>query len=295
MAKNENKEAPHTERPVRHILSVSGGKDSSALAIYMSDRDEWRRRLGKPTMEPAKAVEMEYVFCDTKEELPETYEYLDKLEAFLRKPIERLCDDRGFKHWLEVYQGFLPGPNVRWCTRMLKLKPFEDYIGDDFVYSYIGIRADEERDSSLLKKPNISVVYPFKEDGITRDDVIRILNESGASLPKYYEWRTRSGCYFCFFQRKSEWVGLKENHPDLFEKAKKFEAYSNEIGGSYTWSQGESLEAMSSPERITQIKANHIKAIKQKRKALPNRPLVEVLNEVLDDEDDEQGCAICHL
>ncbi|GAI75943.1 unnamed protein product, partial [marine sediment metagenome] len=52
---------------VRHILSISGGKDSAALAIYMRDR----------------VPDMEYVFCDTHEELPETYEYIDKLEAFL--------------------------------------------------------------------------------------------------------------------------------------------------------------------------------------------------------------------
>jgi len=293
MNKADNKQ--NVALRARHILSLSGGKDSSALAIYMRDRDVWRHRLGKPGSEPSAPIEMEYVFCDTKEELPETYEYLLKLEAFLGKAITRLSDDRGFKHWLEVYQGFLPGPQVRWCTRMLKLRPFEEHVGNDFVYSYIGIRADEDRDSSLLKKPNIKVVYPFKEDGITRDDVVRILNESGASLPSYYEWRTRSGCYFCFFQRKSEWVGLKEHHPDLFEKAKEFEEYSNQIGGSYTWSQGESLDALSSAERVTEIKANHLKAMKHKRRTLPNRPLVEILNEVLDDEDDEQGCAICHI
>ena len=45
----------------RHILSLSGGKDSAALAIYMRDR----------------VTEMEYVFSDTRKELPETYEYLE--------------------------------------------------------------------------------------------------------------------------------------------------------------------------------------------------------------------------
>lgn len=295
MDESRNTKSGTSKKEARHILSISGGKDSSALAIYMRDRDAWRQRLGKRVKAASKPVEMEYVFCDTREELPETYEYLDKLEAFLGKTIQRLYDERGFKHWLEVYQGFLPGPNVRWCTRMLKLKPFEEYVGNDLVYSYIGIRADEERDSSLLKKPNIKVVYPFKEDGVTRDDVIRILNESGASLPEYYKWRTRSGCYFCFFQRKSEWVGLRENHPDLFKKAKEFEEYSSKIGGSYTWSQGESLTQLERAGRMAEIKSTHQSAMKLKRKALPNRPLVEVLTEVLDDEEDEQGCTICHV
>jgi len=287
-ARTQNKKA-------RHILSLSGGKDSSALAIYMRDRETWRQRLGKPSKDPVENVEMEYVFCDTKEELQETYEYLDILEAFLGKRIVRLSDDRGFQHWLQVYGNYLPSPNMRWCTRMLKLIPFERYVGDDLVYSYVGIRADEDREGYVSKKSNIIPVFPFKEDGITRDDVIRILNESGASLPKYYEWRTRSGCYFCFFQRKAEWVGLKEHHPDLFEKAKEYEKVNEATGERYTWSQGESLEELSKPERVAEIKANHERLVKIERKSRPNRPLVEVLTDVLDDEEDEAGCTICHV
>ena len=84
---------------VRHILSMSGGKDSTALAVYMRDRE--------PTME--------YAFCDTKKELQETYDYLDKVEAYLGKPIIRLNDERGFDHWLEVYGHYLPSPQMRWC------------------------------------------------------------------------------------------------------------------------------------------------------------------------------------
>jgi 3'-phosphoadenosine 5'-phosphosulfate sulfotransferase (PAPS reductase)/FAD synthetase len=289
---SHNSKSPHK---ARHILSISGGKDSSALAIYMRDRDTWRRRLGKPIKEPAEKVEMEYVFCDTKEELPETYEYLGLLEAYLGKHIIRLSDERGFKHWLQVYGEYLPSPNMRWCTRMLKLIPFEKYVGDDLVYSYVGIRADENREGYISKKPNIIPVFPFKEDGITREDVMRILAVSGTSLPTYYEWRTRSGCYFCFFQRKAEWVGLMENHPDLFEKAKQYEKVNEQTGEMYTWSQGESLEELSRQERVDEIKANHLKAVKLERKNRPNRPLVEVLADVLDDEEDEQGCTICHL
>jgi 3'-phosphoadenosine 5'-phosphosulfate sulfotransferase (PAPS reductase)/FAD synthetase len=295
LGKNAGSKARTSNEKARHILSLSGGKDSSALAIYMRDREAWRQRLGKPSKDPVESVEMEYVFCDTKEELQETYEYLDILEAFLGKRIVRLSDDRGFQHWLQVYGNYLPSPNMRWCTRMLKLIPFERYVGDDLVYSYVGIRADENREGYVSKKSNIIPVFPFKEDGITRDDVIRILNESGASLPKYYEWRTRSGCYFCFFQRKAEWVGLKEHHPDLFEKAKEYEKVNEATGERYTWSQGESLEELSRPERVAEIKANHERLVKIERKSRPNRPLVEVLTDVLDDEEDEQGCTICHV
>jgi 3'-phosphoadenosine 5'-phosphosulfate sulfotransferase (PAPS reductase)/FAD synthetase len=261
----------------------------------MSKRQYWRERLGKHCPEPVESIEMEYVFCDTKEELQETYDYLDILEAYIGKRIVRLSDYRGFKHWLQVYGNYLPSPNMRWCTRMLKLKPFEEYVGEDLVYSYVGIRADEDREGYISKKPNIIPVFPFKEDGIARDDVFRILNESGAALPNYYEWRTRSGCYFCFFQRKAEWVGLMERHPDLFEKAKEYEKLNKTTGDRYTWSQGESLEDLSQPDRVAEIKANHQRLIQIERKSRPNRPLVEVLTDVLDDEEDEAGCTICHL
>ena len=204
------------KQKVRHLLGLSGGKDSSALAVYMRDKEP----------------EMEYFFTDTGKELPETYEFLDRLEVFLGKPIVRLNMDtdasknRDFDHWLTLYGGLLPSSQVRWCTVNLKIKPFEDYVGEDNAYNYIAIRADEDRVGyKPLKTPslrNIEPKYPFKEDGITKEDVYRILEENGLGLPDYYKWRTRSGCYFCFFQRKSEWVGsrthvriLKKQHPDL--------------------------------------------------------------------------------
>lgn len=263
---------------VRHILSLSGGKDSTALAIYMRDR----------------VPEMEYVFCDTGKELRETYEYLARVEAYLGKPIVKLTDDRGFDHWLKVYSGYLPSSRMRWCTRQLKIRPFEHYVGDDTVVSYIGIRADENREGYISSKPNIKARYPFKEDGIVKGDVLRILEESGLGIPPYYKWRTRSGCYFCFFQRKVEWVGLKENHPDLFEEAKRYEKTDPETGERFTWSQGESLDELINPERSEEIKRNHLRNMEHSREAFANRSLFDILSE--EDEDDaEQACLICHL
>jgi 3'-phosphoadenosine 5'-phosphosulfate sulfotransferase (PAPS reductase)/FAD synthetase len=264
---------------VRHILSISGGKDSTALAIYMKDRQ----------------ADMEYVFCDTKKELKETYEYLDKVEAYLGQPIVRLSDDRGFDHWLEVYGGYLPSPRMRWCTRQLKIRPFEKYVGEDAVVSYVGIRADEDREGYISTNPNIKPRFPFKEDGITKPDVLRILEESGLGLPEYYKWRTRSGCYFCFFQRKSEWVGLKEQHPDLFDKAKDYEKLDPETGKRYTWAQSESLEELAQPERVSEIRRKHLKVLNAEQATRPDRPLSEVLADVHDLEDDEEPCLICHL
>lgn len=263
---------------VRHVLGLSGGKDSSALAVYMRDR----------------VPEMEYFFCDTQKELPETYEYLDRLQAHLGKPIVRLNAERGFDHWLEMYGGYLPSSQMRWCTRMLKIKPFEEFVGEDKVFSYIGIRADEDRDGYISHKPNITPVYPFKVDAIRESDVYEILTAAGVGLPKYYEWRTRSGCYFCFFQRKAEWVGLKERHPDLFEKAKQYEKNDEERGVRFTWSSSESLEELSRPERVAEIKQKQTLAMSKRKRNAGSQRLHQIFADILDEEDDEQPCVICH-
>jgi hypothetical protein len=263
---------------VRHILSLSGGKDSTALAIYLKDR----------------VPEMEYVFCDTEQELTETYEYLAKLEVYLGKPIIYLKHDgKGFDELLKARRGFLPSPQVRWCTENLKIKPFERFVGEDPCINYIGIRADEpQRKGYVSTKPNITARYPFVEDGLVKDDIIRLLNESGLGLPAYYNWRSRSGCYFCFYQQRIEWVGLLENHPDLYEKAIQYERVDPLTGERYTWSQRESLEELRKPERVKQIKEEHARRQELKAKSQVNLTLTEVF---ADDEGIGESCLICHL
>jgi 3'-phosphoadenosine 5'-phosphosulfate sulfotransferase (PAPS reductase)/FAD synthetase len=269
-----------TAAVMRHILLISGGKDSTALAIYMRDHHP--------------EIEMEYVFADTHKELPETYEFLTRLEAYLDRPITRLSNDlgdRGFDHYLTLYRNYLPSPNMRWCTRMLKIEPFERHIGNDDARMYIAIRADEHREGYISTKPNITPVYPFKEDGITKDDVIRILEESGVGLPEYYAWRSRSGCYFCFFQRKGEWVGLLEKHPDLFEKAMDYEKPEE----GYTWQQSESLQELRRPERMEQIREREATRKAQAAARRQPRTLAEAFGAIDPDADDQLGCLICHL
>lgn len=262
------------KKALRHILSLSGGKDSTALALFMK----------------GKILDIEYVFCDTGEELPETYEYLDRLEAYLGRPIIRLNPDRPFRHYLDVYGGVLPNARTRWCTRMLKIKPFERYAGEDQVISYIAIRADEmQRTGYISTKSNVSPRYPFIEAGIEKEDVLRILMDSGLGLPRYYEWRSRSGCYFCFFQQRNEWVGLLENHPDLFEAAQQLEKPASLKHERFTWNQRESLEELRTPERVREIKAKHLK----KREGKRNNSFL--INSLSDDEDTVPACWVCHL
>jgi len=186
----------------------------------------------------------------------------------------------------------LPSPQMRWCTVKMKIKPFEEFVGDDEAISYIGIRADENREGYISTKPNIKPVFPFKERGLVKADIIRLLEESGIGLPEYYKWRSRSCCFFCFFQRKYEWVMLAENHPDLFEKAVEYES-NHRDGRTYTWTQGETLLELL--ERKDDIIAQHQRAIVRKQEKAPNRPLAEALESVLDEEDSTLPCLVCNL
>lgn len=258
---------PPQKKQVRHLLGLSGGKDSSALAIYLRD----------------KVPEMEYFFADTGAELPETLEFVDLLQDYLGKKIERLNANRNFDYYLKLHNNFLPSARQRWCTINLKLIPFEEFVGDDDVISYIAIRADEpSRSGYVSKKQNIRTSMPFKEDGITKEDVVNILNSSGIGMPTYYNWRSRSGCYFCFFQRQEEWVGLKKNHPDLFEKAKTYEKADDATGKIFTWNQAGTLD---------EIVLKALKKNDSPSKILIQKKLIDNLS--IDTGNEDDSCMIC--
>lgn len=273
------------------MLGISGGKDSAALAVYM--------KLNRPELP------IEYFFTDTGKELPEVYEFLGKLEGFLGR-ITYLNPDRGFDKWLDTYNNFLPSPQTRWCTRKLKLEPFKHWVkpsldAGDTVYSYVAIRSDEDhREGMVAQHPNLKVVMPFREHGVDKMGVLEILEASGLGLPKYYEWRSRSGCTFCFFQQKIEWVRLKETHPEAFEDAKTYEKTALEHGSPFTWTQGEPLTDLEKPERVAQILTDfEIRKQREQARRRPN-PLRVQRNEPIDIDDlyleDEGGgaCLVCH-
>ncbi|HET6253251.1 MAG TPA: phosphoadenosine phosphosulfate reductase family protein [Puia sp.] len=366
-------------KKTRHVLGISGGKDSAALAIYLHDK--------------YPELEIEYYCCDTGKELSETYNLISNLETYLGKKIVRLkaaenSTQDPFDHFYNVFGNYLPSSNMRWCTRYLKLHPFEDFVGDDPVVSYVGIRGDEDREGYISQKPNIQSIFPFrrniwsqdvinkalknenipaleeiyrflfreesvegsleivrqpvslklsldkkltllldqgvkhfnhvifeylkttgyplgkensyplleKEEVLIRQDVFNLLKNSGVGVPQYYNEisfevdgmtgnyaRSRSGCYFCFFQQKIEWVWLYEQHPDLFNMAMQYE---NEKEG-FTWNQGESLVALTQPERIKDIKRDFLSRSKK-------RPKSQYLIDILEDSE-EEGCAACFL
>lgn len=275
----------------RHVLGLSGGRDSAALAVYV-----------RQTM---PEIDVDYFFTDTGKELPEVYEFLGRLEGFLGKPILRLNPRRDFDFWLREYDNFLPSPQTRWCTRQLKLAPFEQWVrpmlnAGDKVYSYVAIRADEDyREGYTSKHPNLKVSIPFREAGIDKAGVMEILESSGVGLPRYYEWRSRSGCTFCFFQQKIEWVRLRERHPEAYEDAKAYEKTALECGTPFTWTKGEPLSDLEKPERVAQVKQEYENRRRRELARRPRNPLRPWEDNMdIDDlygEDEGGGaCAVCH-
>ena len=133
------------------------------------------------------------------------------------------------------------------------------------------------------------------DEVLVKDDIFRILRESGVGVPAYYDLidfevdgkigqycRSRSVCYFCFFQQRIEWIWLYEQHPDLFEKAMSYEK------DGYTWIQGEPLSELIRPERIRQIKLDQIKKIEEEREKNKNKRLIDLF-------DDDINCANCFI
>lgn len=366
-------------KKIRHVLGISGGKDSGALAIYMKDK--------------YPDLDIEYYTCDTGKELDETYQLITNLEIYLGKKITKLKgnetpDENPFDYFLQSYKGYLPSSNSRWCTKKLKLDPFEKFVGDDPVISYVGIRGDEEREGYISRKSNIQSIFPFRkniwsedviakvlsnsntkqvlnlfglleitkntdritevlkqpisqnftqsqklnllldlgvkefnllvfsflktttyplakednfpltsnEDILVRDDIFKILEESGVGVPQYYNKvdfevngktgqysRSRSGCFFCFFQQKIEWIWLYEQHPDRFAKAMEYEK------DGYTWCQDETLSDLIQPARMQQIKEDYLKKT-QKISQVKSPYLLDIIGEA-----EGEGCASCFI
>lgn len=167
---------------INHVLGISGGKDSAALAIYMNRK--------------YPELDINFYTCDTGKELKETYDLIDRLNSVLGRPItlyksinsDHTPIDNPFDHFLAVSGGYLPSPMARWCTTKMKLEPFEQHIGNEPTISYVGIRGDENREGYISKRENIQTIFPFRKN-IWSEDVISkfIDNKNIESIKEFYQ------------------------------------------------------------------------------------------------------------
>ena len=162
------------EKPIKHIVSLSGGKDSTAMLLRMIE-EGW----------PIDII----LFCDTGMEFDAMYRHIDKVEKYIGRPIVRLKSHQSFEHLfydyspkranpkLEQYRGFSwPGPRNRWCTAMLKTRIISQYLRElskeYTLVQYIGIAADEPK---RIREHR----YPLVEWGMTEADCLDYCRERG--------------------------------------------------------------------------------------------------------------------
>ena len=299
---------------IRRIIPISG-KDSAVTAIVQLAR------------EPQYTYE--FVFNDTYAELPEVGAWLAKMEAYLHAPIQRIGENL---EDIIIKQGVLPGHGKigRFCTRMAKIEPLEAHVGGSTsALVYYALRADEMERVGYKKTPqyDITPMYPLRDIGFTLplvwhtleqldllppqffwqevyERVVRRLEAVG--VPKFldnltpwqraslFSWRTRPNCFFCYYQRNYEWVGLLCTHPDLYWRASWLEENvgkdndKHQRVAMYTWRQGESLR------ELAQRKDEVIeKRVKQICKAIINKAQNGIF--VDDEYADELSVTSCGL
>jgi 3'-phosphoadenosine 5'-phosphosulfate sulfotransferase (PAPS reductase)/FAD synthetase len=199
-------------RTIRHVIGLSGGKDSTAMAVRLHELNP--------------DVPYELICTPTGDELPEMQAHWAALECRLGKPIHRLTltkagADVGLNDLIEEMEA-LPNFRMRWCTRMLKIQPTIDWIKQqqvqgDIVHLYVGLRADEEERKGIYSE-SVTSVFPMREWGWGVREVWAYLAKNGIKIPR------RTDCARCYAQRIGEWYALWKHYPAIYASAVEQEA-----------------------------------------------------------------------
>ena len=203
-------------------VNLSGGKDSTALAVYLDK----------------KGVDFKLLFADTMAEFPETYMTLSKVANALGKELV-IAPSKGFFYYLSKYGYMLPDFRRRYCTRLLKQEVLDEVLNEDDI-SYVGITADESHRLEGLEKP-YQLERPFVDDDISSLEVKELC---GDLLNPIYKWRSSCSCFCCPFQKKGDWVHMLENHPQFYRLAEQWEDLSLSFGKGFSFRKEITLKEM---------------------------------------------------
>ncbi len=185
---------------MKHIVALSGGKDSTAMALRLVE------------MEPR---DYDFVCTPTGNELPDMIEHWVRLGKLLGKPLQPLITGVSLGSLIQRWNA-LPNWRQRWCTRVLKIEPFQQYATVHApAMIYVGIRADEA-DREGVEYENRR--FPLVEWGWDKAKVLSYLAEHGVEIPR------RTDCAACFFQTLAEWHVLWRDHPEEYAQAEAWEA-----------------------------------------------------------------------
>ena len=215
-------------KPDYHVVSLSGGKDSTAMLLGIIERE--------------MSIDC-ILFCDTGLEFPAMYEHLDRLERNIGRQITRIKADETFEYLMfdkpikrklnsPVIQKFgaefcgygWAGPRMRWCTSRLKDVPRERFLSklrqEYNVIEYVGIAADEQYRLERERNKNSNHRHPLVDWNMTESDCLRYCYERGYDWGGLYDIFHRVSCWCCPLQSLDELRKLYKHFPDLWEKLK---------------------------------------------------------------------------
>lgn len=224
---------------MKHIVQFSGGKDSTAMLLRMVEEGM-----------PIDAI----LFVDTGLEFPQMYEHIKKVETFINRKITIIKAEHDFEWFLfskpiknitairkRTEKGFslvgtgFPLRKSRWCTKHLKLIPKNKYLeklfGDEEIYSYIGIAADEEE--RVGRNPNENngdvLCYPLVEWGMTEAECLNYCRDRGFDWGGLYDDFSRVSCWCCPLQNLKSLATLYKKYPDLWAKLEEWDLKAKEL------------------------------------------------------------------
>lgn len=196
---------------MKHIVQLSGGKDSTAMLLMMLERNM-----------PVDEI----LFCDTGVEFPELYKHIDAVEKFIGRKITRLKAEHSFEYYMadipkiryregnrNTGYGW-PRMFNRWCTKHFKIEPVKKYLKDIPEYTlYIGIAVDEPKRHKNIPE---NVRHPLFDWGVTEKQALQYCRDHGFDFGGLYERFRRLGCYCCPLQRLEDLRNVRRYYPDLW-------------------------------------------------------------------------------
>lgn len=195
---------------MKHIVSFSGGKDSTLMLLMMLEK-------GMPIDD--------IIFADTGMEFQELYDYIERIENFISRKVTRI---KGKKTWDDLFfhskgkgnnVGQINGfPMTMACvmTDRLKQRPIQQYyrsIEGDYTV-YIGIARNEPDRYERLKDNERAPLYDW---GIDENFVIQELKRRGLHNP-LYDTFDRLGCYTCPNMNLKELRLMRKRYPAEYAK-----------------------------------------------------------------------------
>ena len=216
-------------KPLYHVVSFSGGKDSTAMVLRMIE-------LGYKIDE--------VVFCDTTMEFPAMLRHVEKVRQVVEAAGVKftiLQAEHDFEYYLLQYTPKRKDPNakeligcswpchrVRWCTRILKHDVINRYLRklrDEYaVVQYIGLAADEGYRLERANNQKQDMRHPLVEWGWDEEAALSYCYRKGYDWEGLYQQFKRVSCWCCPLQPLSELRTLREKHPDLWQRLMSLDA-----------------------------------------------------------------------